>query len=186
MCRWGSLCLLSASLSAGLVLTGCRAIRLDAPRPVAYLSPIQNSIPLILVIPPEVAAAEYEMKTGTSRLSGTRFVQIGPALVDYVDAILVPHFTSAVRAEDPGSGPVVVLSLADYSVNVTSHRVYVALRADHRTADGRWISREFGAESRPYNRRRGPALKLKQAIRANTDSALRDVLEDAALWLRGP
>lgn len=169
-----------------LACPGCRSIRVDAPTPVAYLAPIQTSMPVVFVVPPEVAAQEYEMRTGTSRMSGKRFVKIGAALVDYVDAILVPHFSSAIRAQvDSGAGPVVILSVADFSVNVNDHRVYVAIRANHRTANGAWVTREFAGDSPPYNRKRGAVRGLKAAVRSNTDHALRAALEDLTLWLAG-
>lgn len=168
-----------------LALGGCHTVTFDPPAPASGLAAVRTVEPITFVIPPEVAAQEYSMRSAMTGIANKWTVPIGDVLGQYTASLLAPRFEGAqVSTADPGSGRVITLSIADYSIDSMSHAAYLAIRADSRSARGA-ETREFGASSEAYMKRTmmGGAMAAKSAIRGSTDDAMRAALQDVALWV---
>jgi hypothetical protein len=135
-------------------------------------------LPAHIVIPPETAQAQYDVRSGMAGVANRWTIAIGPAIVDYANAYLPSAFPT-------GDAATVRVDLEHFDVH--DFEAHVALRFAVLTPKGTLFQQTYTEAGKGYAARVvwGGAFAMKSSMRKTTDEALRACFEHFLADARG-
>jgi len=162
--------------------TGCHTVDFDPPAQMASVAPISTPYQITWVIPPDVLAEDFSMRSAWTGIANKWTVPIGEVLHQYTQSLVAPRFYGSVVSNyDPGQGRVLTIRITHYLVDSRDHHAEIGLRVEDRAHTGFVEYRDFSGSS--DKRMAMGVLGAKGAIRKSTDAALRAALDGLAFWI---